>query len=100
MAEGHCVWIGRAARELVGQFDPAYQSQQAALIDFSQRCAHRGLLNLLVDDLYVASAQPKTDAPRIPSTDRELLEKRYPYLNELLDQTRPWNVHRSNARHP
>jgi glycosyltransferase involved in cell wall biosynthesis len=87
-AAGHCNWMSRAALELAGGLDPAFESLRGAVMDFSQRCVAHGLLNVVADDVFVASAIPGLSAhggPLSVGADRPLLERRYPYLAEALE---------------
>jgi glycosyltransferase involved in cell wall biosynthesis len=91
-ADGHSVWISRSALELVGPLETAFESLRAALIDFSQRCVLRGLVNVAVDDVLVPSVEPghaARDGELDVGPDRDLLKRRYPYLLQALDN-RVW----------
>jgi glycosyltransferase involved in cell wall biosynthesis len=87
-ADGHCVWVSRSALELAGPLDTSFGSLRAALIDLSQRMLQRGLVNVVADDVFVASAMPEISAfgaPLAVGDDRPLLEQRYPYLRGALE---------------
>jgi len=88
-ADGHCVWISREVLDLAGPLDDSFRSLRAAVIDLSQRGVNDGLLNVAADDLFVASALPGLSAhggSLAVGDDRPLLERRYPYLREALEQ--------------
>jgi hypothetical protein len=88
-AGGHCVWVSRAALDLVGPLDTAFGSLHAAVIDFSQRCMLRGLANVAADDVWVLPSLSAQDGSVGLESDRPLLEKRYPYLTKTLEEE-PW----------
>jgi GT2 family glycosyltransferase len=52
-AIGHCVYVRRAALELVGPFDLAFSPGYGEEVDFSQRCVLVGLKHVLADDVFV-----------------------------------------------
>jgi glycosyltransferase involved in cell wall biosynthesis len=86
MADGHCVWISRSALELVGPLDPDLRSVRAAVIDFSQRCLLRGLVNVAAE-VFVASVHPDaaaTGGALDVGEDRQALLRRYPYLRHAV----------------
>ena len=85
MADGHCVWISRAALELAGALDTEFRSLRAAVTDFSQRGLLHGLVNVAADDVFVASVHPSASATGGAldvGEDRALLLRRYPYLRQ------------------
>ena len=87
MADGHCVWISRSALELVGPLDPDLRSVRAAVIDFSQRCLLRGLVNVAAE-VFVASVHPDaaaTGGALDVGEDRQALLRRYPYLRHAVE---------------
>jgi glycosyltransferase involved in cell wall biosynthesis len=67
---GHCVWIARAALELIGPLDAEAASVHAAVAGFGQRCVLHGLLNVAADDVFVPSPQPADT--RGPSSQEDL----------------------------
>jgi glycosyltransferase involved in cell wall biosynthesis/methylmalonyl-CoA mutase cobalamin-binding subunit len=88
-ADGHCVWISRAALELAGPLDPSLGRLRSAVIDFAQRCLLHGLVNVAADDLFVPSVMPELSAEGGALSlgdDRQLLERRYPYLRQALEE--------------
>jgi glycosyltransferase involved in cell wall biosynthesis len=92
-AEGHCIWIARAALELAGPFDTAFAALRPALVDFAQRCSARGLANVVADDVVVASVLPDLSAAGDTLgavADRALLEARYRYLGRALADGDVW----------
>jgi GT2 family glycosyltransferase len=79
---GHCIYIRRSALELVGLFDEAFSPGYGEEVDFSQRCAARGLWHVVADDLYVFHHGAGTFGPL--RSERQLaneaeLNRRYPY---------------------
>ena len=53
VAIGHCVLIRRSALDLVGAFDLAFSPGYGEEVDFSLRCAERGLVHVVADDVLV-----------------------------------------------
>ncbi len=89
-ADGHCIWISRAALELAGPLDESFMRLRSAVIDFAQRCVLHGLVNLAADDVFVPSVMPELSAEGSPlplGEDRHLLERRYPYLGQALEES-------------
>jgi glycosyltransferase involved in cell wall biosynthesis len=89
-ADGHCVWISRAALELTGPLDRSLRRLRSAVIDFAQRCLLHGLVNVLADGVFVPSVMPGISAEGGALSlgdDRELLERRYPYLRQALEES-------------
>ena len=50
---GHCLYIRRAALDLVGGFDEAFSPGYGEEVDFSQRCVLAGLRHVVADDVLV-----------------------------------------------
>jgi glycosyltransferase involved in cell wall biosynthesis/GT2 family glycosyltransferase len=77
-AIGHCAYIRRSALELVGFFDQAFERGYGEEVDFSQRCALRGLVHVAADDVFVFHA----GGASLGSVDQEKhereLDRRYP----------------------
>ncbi len=98
VAESHCVWLSRAALDLVGAFDTAFAAPRAALVDFSQRSLRQGFLNVVADDVFVASTLEGLSAhggTLDVGDDRALLERRYPYLRRTVEEGAPPALARS-----
>jgi glycosyltransferase involved in cell wall biosynthesis len=98
VAESHCVWLSRAALDLAGPLDAAFATLRAALIDFSLRCLSHGLLNVVADDVFVASVLPGLSArggTLDVGEDRALLERRYPHLRRTIEEGPPLPLARS-----
>jgi glycosyltransferase involved in cell wall biosynthesis len=87
--DGPAVWIARAALELAGPLDPDLGSLGAAMIDFSQRSLALGLVNVVADDVFVASVNSSAGGWAVAGDDEALLEQRYPYLETALEE-QPW----------
>jgi glycosyltransferase involved in cell wall biosynthesis len=81
-AVGHCVYIRRAALDLVGSFDPGFSPGYGEEVDFSQRCLLRGLVHLLADDVFVYHRGTGSfgDSPYKERGDA-MLRERYPYYD-------------------
>lgn len=73
---GPCVYLTRAAVELVGRLDEGLDLQSALEVDFAQRCLLSGLAHVAADDVVVARVSAGARESELP---RELRE-RYPYL--------------------
>jgi glycosyltransferase involved in cell wall biosynthesis len=52
-AVGHCVYIRRAALDLVGGFDESFAPGYGEEVDFSQRAVAHGLRHVCADDVFV-----------------------------------------------
>ena len=79
-AVGHCMWIRRAALDLVGDFDPAFSPGYGEEVDFSQRCTLRGLSHVIADDVFVYH-RGGSSFGRTPMqhAHEQLLARRYPF---------------------
>ena len=51
-AVGHCVYIKRAALNLVGNFDSGFGRGYGEEVDFSQRCVELGFRHVCADDVF------------------------------------------------
>jgi glycosyltransferase involved in cell wall biosynthesis len=102
-ADGHAVWISRAALELAGPLDASLVRLRSAVIDFAQRCLLHGLVNVVADDVFVPSLMPELSAKGGALSlgeDTDLVERRYPYLRQALEgpQSPPYSRSLSAAR--
>ena len=52
-AVGHCVYVRRAALDLVGPFDEAFSPGYGEEVDFSQRALAHGFRHVCADDVFV-----------------------------------------------
>jgi GT2 family glycosyltransferase/glycosyltransferase involved in cell wall biosynthesis len=77
-AIGHCFFVRRSALELVGYFDPAFTPGYGEEVDFSQRCAMRGLVHVAADDVYVYHAGGASLSSATKQRHETLLAQRYP----------------------
>ena len=50
---GHCLYVTRAALDGLGGFDPVFAPGYGEEVDFCQRAAEHGFLNVLADDVFV-----------------------------------------------
>jgi glycosyltransferase involved in cell wall biosynthesis len=73
---GPCVYLTRAAVQLIGRLDEGLDLQLALEVDFAQRCLLSGLAHVAADDVVVAHLSPGTRESELPRQLRE----RYPYL--------------------
>jgi glycosyltransferase involved in cell wall biosynthesis len=79
-AVGPCIYVRRAALELVGALDENLDLRWSLDVDFAQRCVLSGLAHVAADDVVIErlAAQEGSDSHEIPT----LLLERYPYLSE------------------
>jgi glycosyltransferase involved in cell wall biosynthesis len=73
---GPCVYVTRAALELIGGLDEGFDLQWALEVDFAQRCLLSGLAHVAADDVVVGRLSPGARDSELPTELRE----RYPYL--------------------
>lgn len=79
-AVGHCVWIRRSAIDLIGDFDTAFSPGYGEEVDFSQRCALRGLSHVVADDVFVFhQGGASFDSTALQRKHERMLADRYPY---------------------
>ena len=50
---GHCLYVTRAALDVLGGFDPVFAPGYGEEVDFCLRAAEHGFLNVLADDVFV-----------------------------------------------
>ncbi|MBI5105947.1 MAG: glycosyltransferase [Solirubrobacterales bacterium] len=89
VAIGHCVYVRRAALDLVGPFDLAFAPGYGEEVDFSQRCLLAGLQHVAADDVLVlhqGGASFSSDGERNPIQDEheQLVAARYPYYHRAV----------------
>jgi glycosyltransferase involved in cell wall biosynthesis/GT2 family glycosyltransferase len=82
-AVGHCVYIRRAALDLVGAFDEAFAPAYGEEVDFSQRCLLAGLRHVAADDVFVfhrGGASLEGSPGSVAQHEHEdIINARYPY---------------------
>lgn len=88
-AIGHCMFVRRAALELVGDFDLAFSPGYGEEVDFSQRCVASGLCHVVADDVLVlhhGGGSFEHDGSRTPVQEEHehRLAARYPYYHEAI----------------
>jgi glycosyltransferase involved in cell wall biosynthesis len=88
-AVGHCMFVRRAALDLVGDFDLAFSPGYGEEVDFSQRCLQSGLSHVLADEVLVlhhGGGSFANDGVRNPIQDRheQMLAARYPYYHNAI----------------
>jgi GT2 family glycosyltransferase/glycosyltransferase involved in cell wall biosynthesis len=88
-AVGHCVYVRRAALELVGGFDLAFSPGYGEEVDFSQRCLQVGLCHIVADDVFVlhhgGSSFDRTGRKsEIQLEHEEIINARYPYYAQTV----------------
>jgi glycosyltransferase involved in cell wall biosynthesis len=86
-AIGHCVYVRRAALELVGDFDLAFTPGYGEEVDFSQRCRKSGLCHVLADDVFVlhhgaASFSSNGNRSPVQEDHERIIAIRYPYYHD------------------
>ncbi|MDO8364848.1 MAG: glycosyltransferase [Actinomycetota bacterium] len=80
---GHCLLVTRAALDAVGGFDTIFAPGYGEEVDFCQRAACRGFINVLADDVFVyhkgASSFGVSPAKLQMQADHErIVNQRYP----------------------
>ena len=89
-AIGHCVYIRRAALDLVGPFDLAFAPGYGEEVDFSQRCLAVGLQHVVADDVFVVHhGGGSFGMDRRTETQvahEKLINLRYPYYAPAVQQ--------------
>ena len=86
-AIGHCMYIRRPAIELVGGLDTAFAPAYGEEVDFSQRCAIRGLSHVVADDVFVlhhGQGSYGDGAKSIRKRHEQLIADRYPYYHRAV----------------
>jgi len=88
-AIGHCMYVRRAAIDLVDGLDDAFAPAYGEEVDFSQRCLMHGLQHVVADDVLVlhkGGASLNVDGAKNPIQERHerLLRSRYPYYEKLV----------------
>lgn len=90
---GHCVYIRRAAVDLVGGLDPVFSPGYEEEVDFSQRCLIHGMRHILADDVFVfhrhAGSFGGTETVKQLRWDHHLVvASRYPWYDEWVEEVR------------
>jgi len=88
VAIGHCLYVRRAALDLVGDFDLAFAPGYGEEVDFSQRCLACGLQHVVADDVLVAhhgggSFGAMEERSQIQLSHEKLIRARYPYYADV-----------------
>lgn len=86
-AIGHCMYVRRPAIELVGGLDTAFAPAYGEEVDFSQRCAIRGLSHVVADDVFVlhhGQGSHGDGAKSIRERHERLIAHRYPYYHQAV----------------
>jgi glycosyltransferase involved in cell wall biosynthesis len=76
LVSGPCVFVSRAAFDLLGGMDESLTTSASAIADFGLRAWRRGLANLSTGELIV----PSTPVATLTEADRVELAHRYPTL--------------------
>lgn len=89
-AVGHCVYVRRAALELVGAFDLAFSPGYGEEVDFSQRCLAAGLCHIVADDVFVlhhggSSFERTGRKSEIQLAHETIINARYPYYEQAVE---------------
>jgi GT2 family glycosyltransferase len=85
-AVGHCVYVRRAALDLVGPFDQSFAPGYGEEVDFSQRCLVHGLCHVVADDVFVLHRGGASLAPEgreLQDRHERMLKVRYPYYHAM-----------------
>lgn len=64
----HCVYVRRAAIELVGGIPPGYGALDDVIAALCERCVQAGLVNVLADDVYVTCESTPGENRVTPTT--------------------------------
>lgn len=88
-AVGHCMYISRTALDVLGGFDPIFSPGYGEEVDFSQRAAAHGLLNVLADDVFVfhrgsASFGTSPQKQLMQDAHEKLINERHPLYAPLM----------------
>lgn len=89
---GHCLYIKRAAIDLVGEFDEIFSPGYGEEVDFSQRCHLAGLAHVCADDVFVyhkggSSFGRSPEAQRLKEQHEKIIARRYPYYHPWVQRT-------------
>ena len=80
-AIGHCVYVRRSALELVGFFDQTFKPGYGEEVDFSQRCALRGLVHVAADDVFIFHVGGSSLGSLNQEKHEHELQRRYPHYH-------------------
>lgn len=86
VAVGHCMYIKRAAFNLVGGFDESFGLGYGEEVDFSLRLSGLGMQHVCADDVYVfhkGSASFGSDNP-LQAANNIVIDRRYPWYSTLV----------------
>jgi GT2 family glycosyltransferase/glycosyltransferase involved in cell wall biosynthesis len=92
VAIGHCLYVRRAALDLVGDFDLAFAPGYGEEVDFSQRCLAAGLQHVVADDVFVAhhgggSFEALGGRSQTQIDHERIIDTRYPYYASIVADT-------------
>jgi glycosyltransferase involved in cell wall biosynthesis len=92
VAIGHCLYVRRAALDLVGDFDLAFAPGYGEEVDFSQRCLAAGLQHVVADDIFVTHHGGGSFAALGGRTQSQIdheriIDTRYPYYAAVVTAT-------------
>lgn len=86
---GHCLYIRRAALNVVGGFDRAFHKGYGEEVDFSQRAIAHGFHHVCADDVFVyhrGNASFGEAASAAQLTNERLVNARYPWYARAVDR--------------
>jgi GT2 family glycosyltransferase/glycosyltransferase involved in cell wall biosynthesis len=87
---GHCLYIRRAALDLVGGFDEAFSPGYGEEVDFCQRLLQHGLSHILADDslvLHHGSASFSNESRGAIEVEHHgIIQSRYRYYDDWVDE--------------
>jgi GT2 family glycosyltransferase len=82
-AVGHCVYIRRAALDLVGGFDETFSPGYGEEVDFCQRAVTHGFRHVCADDVFTyhkgSASFTSAVAARRQLAHESIIQKRYPW---------------------
>lgn len=91
VAVGHCVYVKRQGLDLVGAFDVEFSPGYGEEVDFSMRCAQRGMSHVVADDVFVLHTGGVTFArnearDRLIAEHERIIDMRYPLYKQIVDE--------------
>jgi GT2 family glycosyltransferase len=94
-AIGHCMYIKRAALDLLGGFDASFGRGYGEEVDFSQRAVMMGLRHICADDVFVyhrGGGSFGTEASAQQRENEQIIADRYRWYH-------PWVARAATDRH-
>ena len=89
-AIGHCMYIRRAALDVVGDFDTVFGKGYSEEVDFSQRAVRAGFKHICADDVFVYHRGGGSFGNEMSETQLKndfIVRSRYPWYEHWVDRT-------------